>query len=301
MNVSTTATMLTSLLSLSLISAATATDFSGSLKVVTITDAQATNTPPTATFTYTQNGDVITFDASGSSDPDGSITKYKWTLGDGSTSEGATATYTFTGTTNFDVTLTVVDNSNGVALNQQIITPTQRGFADDFSTNTSGDYAQIFGSGALSVTDGYAHMSTTYSGRNIFYNTNTLGSPDQYIEYSADLIDAGNQAGVAFRVNPTNKTGYVAYFDASKLCIRGFNMANGSWTGLSLGSNAIYPAGKHSVTISIKGNQIYATVDGKEAINATQAIYTTGDYAGIVMYRSTLDPKIYDFKARLLQ
>jgi len=281
---------------LAFLSTATAADFSGNLKGVSITDATATNKPPTATFTYTQNGNIITFDASGSSDSDGSIAKYKWTFGDGTTSEGATATYTLTGTGNLQVTLTVVDNSNGVALSQQIIT---NGIADDFTTNTSGNYTQIFGSGTLAITGGYAHIATTNSGRNIFYQKTTLGSPDQYIEYNAELVDAGNQAGIAFRVNPANKTAYISYFDASKLYIRGFNMANGSWTGLTLASTATYSPGQHSVIISIKGNQILATVDGTQAISATQTIYTTGDYAGLLIYRSTSDPKIYDFNARL--
>lgn len=286
--------------SLALCTAGTAADFTGSLKGVTITDAAGTNKPPAAVFTYTQIGNVFTFDAGGSSDTDGSIVKYKWDFGDGTTSEGPTATYTLPATTtaSLQVTLTVVDNSNGAALSQQTIIPTGAGIVDDFVTDTAANYIRVLGTGTLAVTAGYAHISAANTGRTVFYHKTTIGKPDQIIDYSSDLVDASNQTGVAFRVNPTNKTAYVTYFDASKLYIRGMNLSNGSWTGLTLVSAATYLPGKHSVTISITGNKIIATVDGVEAINSSQTIYTAGDYAGIVIYRAGGDPKIYDFKAR---
>ena len=84
---------LTGLLIAALASPTIAADFPGSLKGVTITDAQATNKPPVAAFTYTINGDTVTFDASGSSDPDGSIAKYTWNFGNVATAEGKSATF----------------------------------------------------------------------------------------------------------------------------------------------------------------------------------------------------------------
>lgn len=121
MNTSTTTTMLTGLLSLALLSSAHAADFTGSLKGVTITDAQATNKAPTAAFTYTVSGETVTFDASGSSDSDGTITEYKWDFGDGSSGSGAQVQHTYTTKTTTPVTLTIVDNNNGVVLMQQSV------------------------------------------------------------------------------------------------------------------------------------------------------------------------------------
>lgn len=128
-----TSSILAGFILLAFLSTATAADFSGSLKGVSITDAQVTNKPPTAVFTYKQDGGTIIFDASGSSDPDGSITKYKWGFGNGTASEGVTTTYTLTNTANFQVTLTVIDNNNGVALSQQTITSSSTGISDLFT------------------------------------------------------------------------------------------------------------------------------------------------------------------------
>lgn len=112
--------MMAGLISLPLLTAATAADFSGSLQGVTITDAQATNKAPIASFTYSISGTTVNLDASGSSDPDGSITSYQWDLGNGTKASGMTAVAEYPPGT-YPVTLTVQDNANGIAMSQQII------------------------------------------------------------------------------------------------------------------------------------------------------------------------------------
>ena len=54
----------------------------------------------------------VDFDASESSDPDGSIVSYDWDFGDGATGTGATPSHQFTSLVDryFDVTLTVTDD-----------------------------------------------------------------------------------------------------------------------------------------------------------------------------------------------
>jgi PKD repeat protein len=94
-----------------------ATEFPGQLKSVTITDAAGTNTPPTAVIEYSNDGDTYTFDASKSTDSDGSIVSYKWDFGDGNTADTVTATHQFTTTQN-QITLSVTDDKNGIALAQ---------------------------------------------------------------------------------------------------------------------------------------------------------------------------------------
>ena len=64
--------------------------------------------------------EVITFDASQSSDTDGQITQYLWDFGDGSTSNQATATHSYSQENTFTYSLTVTDNqgATGTATGQ---------------------------------------------------------------------------------------------------------------------------------------------------------------------------------------
>jgi len=81
-------------------------------KIVTVLDA-----PPIASFTYSPTvsitGQATTFDASGSYDPDGSITSYRWDFGDGNITTVATAIiyHVYASAGNVTVTLTVTDNA----------------------------------------------------------------------------------------------------------------------------------------------------------------------------------------------
>ena len=73
--------------------------------VVADPGSAAVNLPPTAAFTSSVSGRVASFDASGSTDSDGTIATYSWDFGDGSavdTTSGAKPTHTYadvTGTT----------------------------------------------------------------------------------------------------------------------------------------------------------------------------------------------------------
>jgi PKD repeat protein len=113
---------LTGFLFLALLSPATAADFAGSLKGVTITDAQTTNKAPIASFNYSISGSTVNLDASGSSDPDGSITSYQWDFGDGNQGTGISVSHNYADITSANVSLTVLDNSKGIAISQKKIT-----------------------------------------------------------------------------------------------------------------------------------------------------------------------------------
>jgi len=58
---------------------------------------------------------VVSFDATKSSDSDGSIVSYEWIFGDDSTDTGVTPSKTFPSTGNYNVTLTVTDNSGATS------------------------------------------------------------------------------------------------------------------------------------------------------------------------------------------
>lgn len=55
-------------------------------------------------------GQLIQFNGSGSSDPDGTIWSYNWTFGDGTIATGATPTHAYNSAGTYTATLTVADN-----------------------------------------------------------------------------------------------------------------------------------------------------------------------------------------------
>ena len=75
--------------------------------------------PPTATFTVNPEnplvGEIITFNATSSVDPDGEITKWIWDFGDGNTIEGETSTYSYNVAGDYPVMLTVIDD-HGISM-----------------------------------------------------------------------------------------------------------------------------------------------------------------------------------------
>ncbi|MGE3377115.1 MAG: PKD domain-containing protein [Nocardioides sp.] len=68
------------------------------------------NLAPVADFSSSCVELTCSFDASASSDPDGSVASYSWDFGDGTTATGPTASRTFADAGDKSVTLTVTDN-----------------------------------------------------------------------------------------------------------------------------------------------------------------------------------------------
>lgn len=84
------------------------------------------NQPPVADFTFTTSGLTASFNASSSSDPDGSIVNYAWNFGDGTSGSGITTSRTYANGGTYTVTLTVTDNAgatNAVSKDVQVSAP----------------------------------------------------------------------------------------------------------------------------------------------------------------------------------
>ena len=68
------------------------------------------NADPTAAFASSSAGLKATFDGTGSTDSDGTISAYAWDFGDGGTGATAVATHTYSATGTYEVRLTVIDD-----------------------------------------------------------------------------------------------------------------------------------------------------------------------------------------------
>ena len=141
-------------------------------KSVTVT---APNQPPTAAFTASCSGLTCSFTSS-SSDPDGSISAYSWTFGDGATSTAQNPAHTYAVGGTYTVTLKVTDNQGGTGTTSHGVTVTQpnqpptAAFTSSCSgltcsfTSTSSDpdgsisaYSWTFGDGATSTSQNPSH------------------------------------------------------------------------------------------------------------------------------------------------
>jgi PKD repeat protein len=89
--------------------------------------SQPSNNPPVASFTYTCDQNVCTFDGRGSTDENTSSLTYSWNFGTQGTATGPLPTKTFTAPGTFAVTLAVTDEwkvtSTSAAQNVTIVAP----------------------------------------------------------------------------------------------------------------------------------------------------------------------------------
>jgi len=159
----------------------TVTDDDGSTDSVTRTiQASGTpvaNNPPTASFTASPTSGqaplAVSFNASGSSDSDGTISSYAWTFGDGGSSSGITANHTYSSAGTYTVTLTVQDNDGATDATTTQIEVTALSVPEDLYVNAN--------SGSDTTGDG------------------TQGAPYKTITKAVDMADAGS--GVAYTVH----------------------------------------------------------------------------------------------------
>jgi PKD repeat protein len=93
-----------------------------------VVPAGTTNIPPVATAAANPTSGIapltVSFDGTGSNDPDGSIVSYAWTFGDGASAAGPTAGHTYSSAGSYAAKLTVTDNRGASSSTTVSITAT---------------------------------------------------------------------------------------------------------------------------------------------------------------------------------
>jgi PKD repeat protein len=173
----------------------------GNVSLTPVANATVLNTivSPEPSITITpetpETGTSVTFDASESTDPDGSIVSYDWDLtGDGSIdATGETVSYTYSSSGDYTVSLTVTD--------------------DDGATNTTTTTVAVTESNDPPQASFTVSSETPEAGSTVTFDASTSTDPDGTItSYEWDFFDNGS-------TDATGSTASVAYSEAGEYTV----------------------------------------------------------------------------------
>jgi PKD repeat protein len=161
------------------------------------------NQKPVAAFTAQSADQRATFDASGSSDPDGTITAYAWDFGDGTSGSGVTANRTYAAPGTYTVRLTVTDDRGGTDSTQRVVTATAPPplAKDDFARSVTGGWGTAdvggpwsiaTGASRWSVADGVGRLTLSpAAGSTAALNGVGSSASDTSVTFAADKVATG--------------------------------------------------------------------------------------------------------------
>ncbi len=253
--------------------------------------SEETNRRPVASFTATPKiasiGETVNFDASQSSDSDGTITTYSWNFGDNNTATGVTANHAYTEQGTYTIILTVTDNNGKIDIDSQAVsvttkaTPninpvasfnkttqtTSRGENIHFDATESYDtdglvvsYIWDFGDGNTATGTEVDHIYETVG---VYTVTLTITDSDGVTTKTTSAITITNAIPVATftKSAETIKVGETVVFDASQSSDSDGTITTYSWnfgdgntaTGITT-ENTYSEQGTYTVTLTITDN-----------------------------------------------
>ena len=260
----------------------TVTDDDGATHQVTHTvTVTQPNVAPTAAFSSSSTDLVASFDASASTDPDGTIVSYSWNFGDSTTGTGVSPTHTYATAGTRTVTLTVTDDDGATHQVSQPVTVTAPPPANvaptaSFTSSTSNLVASFNASSSVD-TDGtitsYAWNfgdTTTGTGATVNHTYAAAGSYTVTLTVTDDdgatnsttstvTVTAAPPANVAPTAAFTSSVnGLVATLNGSTSTDSDGNVVNWSWnfgdttTGTGATVNHTYATpGTYTVTLTV--------------------------------------------------
>ena len=233
---------------------------------------------PIPSFTASIAPPTVSFDATGSSDPNagGAITSYSWNFGDGTTGTGAAPTHTYSAARLYTVTLTVSDTAgltNTYSRTVDLAGPpptaafsvgTARAgsptpFDGSASTATGGIslYRWSFGDGSSATGAAASHI---YATPGTYLATLTVYGADgesAMVVHSISVLPSGPPVA-AFSAGAPDKTGRVQFNGASSTAPLDDWLVSYAWsfgdgaTATGARPSHAFSVGRHTVTLTVR-------------------------------------------------
>ncbi len=272
----------------------TVTDDQGARDTATRQVVVKSNAKPVAAFTSACTNLVCAFDASGSSDADGTVASYAWDFGDGARGTGQKPSHTYAAGT-FSVKLTVTDNQGATDTATHPVTvagantspvasftSSTSGLTADFDSSASNDpdgtivsRAWTFGDGGTASTANPSHTYATAGSYDVTLTvTDNQGGTNQ-VTKTVTLTAPANQKPVA-RLS-TSVTDLKVSVDGGAssdpdgtIASYGWNYGDGATGTGRTDSHTYAVAGTYTVTLTVTDND-GATDAATKSVTVTTA------------------------------
>ncbi len=276
----------------------TVTDNRGGTAVKSAPVSVVANVAPTAAFTATPTFLSAAFDASGSTDSDGTVASYAWDFGDSSTGSGVTASHSYAVAGTYPVTLTVTDNDGSTSVLTRSVavstapnaaptaaftsTPTHLSVAFDGtgSTDSNGTvagYAWDFGDGNTAIgptpTNVYAVAGTYTVTLTVTDNEGATGVTSRQqtvaLNTAPTAVIATSSAGLVLNVNgsaSTDSDGTISSY--------AWDFGDGGTANTVTAAHTYAALGAYTVTLTVTDND--GTVGTSSAVvNIVPAVFVS--------------------------